>query len=368
MKKIFFALAIVLHFMPAAAQHVNTGKFDAHEYGKELVATNLSLVADKNLCGLGEITNVHVRITVVPGESAPESYNYEFMDPADAPWKVSGFTIISGGATVAYTDGSTAQLKMPATMPADKAVLVQVVLKPVTKPYQEIILLTTIYLDDNDNAFYVNCPYLNINNEKWTIDISDGINMSVPDVPANYQNATAAVDAKQKAALERLRVEQAKKNAGKMNVSLDAATSNCKAIYSAEEKTTAIILTGGKLKAVNGRLKDESNNFMITISVPGRGMDRYTIKTKKNITVAFSLPLQGVACGCADDREWQLEREKNGEKGPTCNGGFIEIDQLILGKDGYIKGHFRANLESATTDGKVYYADVEGKFKARLVN
>jgi len=105
---------------------------------------------------LKEIVNVTVHIIAAKWKKSvvPLTFNYDYKDPFDAPWKIGEFKILSGGAKVVLTDGCTAQLQMPSTMPKEKAVTVQVTLNPVVKKYQQVILLTTIYLEDNDNIFF----------------------------------------------------------------------------------------------------------------------------------------------------------------------------------------------------------------------
>lgn len=368
---ISFAICMFTTFI-SFAQPRQTGPFKPADYAKAMKGAVLNITADKYIAEVKESIKLTVTMDIVDENYNSVRLDYRPEDPATAPWFVQGWKIVEGGGTLTSDPKSGnnyyAVLIAPDKIPANKCVIVEVTMHSLDKDYPEVILRQSIYIEDNANVFYVNCPYLNIKQEKWVIEADNGVNMSIPGMPSDPKNVNEAVDAKQKAALEKIQAAQAQQKANSMGIDLAAITSNCKAVYSAEEKTTAITLMGGVLKAIDGMPKNEKNNFLITLSVPGRGMERVNLKTKKEISVAFTLPLKGAACGCNDDPEWKAEREKNGEKGPTCNGGFISVDEVVFGKDGFVKGHFQANVEGTTSDGHVFYADIEGKFRAKLAN
>lgn len=354
------------------AQPRQTEPFKPADYKKAMKGALLNITADKYIAEVKESVKLTVTMNIVDEDFNSVRMDYRPEDPADAPWRVTNWKIVEGGGTLTSDPKSGndyyAVLIAPDKVPVNKCIIVEVTMQSLDKNYPQVILRQAIYIEDNENVFYVDCPYLGIKQEKWVINADNGMNMSLPSIPNSPQNVNAAVDAKQKDALEKIRIQQAQQKANNMGIDLSAITSNCKAVYSAEEKTTAITLMGGVLKSVDGMPKDEKNNFLVTLSVPGRGMERVNIKTKKEISVSFTLPLKGQACSCNDDPEWKAERDKNGEKGPTCNGGFISIDEVVFGKDGFIKGHFQANLEGTTSEGHTFYADIEGKFRAKLAN
>lgn len=345
MKKILFLSVIVFCTAKSFAQPRNTTLFNPSDFKKTLKGALLNITADKYVAETKESVKLTVTMDIFDDDGNAQRLDYRPQDPATAPWFVKNWKIVEGGGRLTSSPASGndyyAVLITPEKIPLHKCVIVEVTMHALDKNYPETILRQSIYIEDNENVFYVNCPTLNIKQEKWVIKNTGGASMQIPNV------------------------QGAKNNPG---LNIEAATSNCKAIYSKEENTTAITLMGGIVSAIDGKLMDKKNNFLITISVPGRGMSNFKIKDKKNISVAFTLPLLSQACSCDDDPEWKAEREKNEEKGPTCSGGFISIDEVVFGKNGFIKGHFRSNLEGNTTDGAIFYADVEGKFKAKLVN
>lgn len=362
MKKILL-IALFCYTEKVFPQHFNSGKFDAYEYGKELVATNLSLVADKNLCELGEMINVHIRITVVPGEAAPEVFNYDFRDPADAPWKIGDFKIISGGAIVVMNDGNTAQIKMPLKMPADKAVVVQVSLIPVSKQFQQVQLFTTIYLEDHPNVFYFHCPPFGIEHEKYVIEQNNGMESGIDKI---QKNAASKNKPQTKAVQTKLAQKMVVAEMMSSGYDLGVLTSNARAMYVKEQNITTITLTGDKVEMVNGKLSSAKRSFMINISFPGSATGSYTIKSTPEITAAIVFPLMGKTCSCQDDPAEKQRREEAGEKGPTCFGGTITIYKYDK-KNKIIEGSIAANLEGAD-NANIIYGNLYGKFSVKLAN
>lgn len=373
MKKQLFLFVLLAQAIILTAQPRQKDPFKNADYKIAMKAAMLDITSEKDIAELGETFALTVTMVVTDPDGNATKMDYRPEDPATAPWFVQDWKIVEGGGTLKSAPGSGnnyyAMLTTPQQLPPNKCVVVEVTMHSLDKNYPETILRTTIYLEAHNNVFYVNCPFLHINHEKWVINENETPAPGIPVAPGTGPgNVGAETDARQKAALQRIQLAQAQKRASAMNIDLASVMANCKAVYSSEEKTTAITLMGGILDAVNGKSSGTKNNFMIVISVPGRSMDRYIIGKKKNITVAVTLPLMNTACGCSDDPEWKAEREKNGEKGPTCNGGFIQIDQLVFGKDGFVSGYFKANLESQSEKGETFYMDIEGKFRAKLVN
>lgn len=373
MKKIYVTCICLILFCCLSAQPRQKTPFRNGDYKKAMLAARLDITPEKDYAELNEKVGLTVTIVVADSDQNSVKMDYRPEDPATAPWFVKDWKIVEGGGTLASNPHSSndyyAILTTPEKMPPGKAVIVEVTMHSIDKNYPETILRATVYLESHDNVFFVNCPFLGIRHEKWVINENETPELGIPSIPGTTPGTVSAeTDARQKAALERLQLAQAKKKADAMHFSLDAAMSNCKAVYSTEEKTTAITLMGGVLEMVNGKLAGTPNHFMIVLSVPGRSMDTYTLKTRKEISVSVTLPERSTACSCNDDRTWKEERDKNGGKGPTCNGGFIRVDQLVFGKDGFITGYLKANLESQSENGETYYMDIEGKFRAKVVN
>lgn len=358
MKKLFISLAWCLLMNITGAQEFRKEKFDAASFPK-LVPANLSLVATRNLCELNELVQVFVRITVAPEGGAPATWNYEFADEQKAPWKISSFKIISGDAAIALTDGSMAQLKMPAKMPAGKAVQVQAILDPVTRGEPQVQLFTTIYLEDNLNVFYFHCPAYSVNNEKYVIEKDNGIETKLDAVQQKSTgNSNVPADLQHK--LLQKRVDMG------IVTSMDVGvlTANARAIYVKEQNLTTITLQGEKITMVNGRPSTGKRKFMINLSFPGAEKGSFSLKAKKEITVAIVFPLTGQSCACSDDPEEKKRRDEAGEQGPTCSGGTINITRYDRQKK-TVEGYFRTYLEGL--DGsQVIYGILEGKFAVPL--
>lgn len=364
MKRIILFVLLGMNLFVHAQNYI-PGKFDRHEFGHELVAANLVMEADKNLAELNEAFNVHVRIMVADDKTfVPQVYLYDFKDPFDAPWKVSEFRIISGGATVVMTDGPTAQLRMPATMPKEKAVMVQATLTPVTKEYQQVLLFTTIYLEDNKNVFYFNCPALGINHEKYVIKNNGGV-LTKP-------NAAVATAIDKKIAQKKVQ-EYTMKAAGaevaatEHGFDLAALTSNAKAVYAKEEDVTSIIINDNRVEMVNGQLSGTKRPYTIAISFPGKATGDFVLKTKKQINIGIALPLSQTGCACGDDPEDKKRRDETGEPGPTCFGGTLHITRYDP-KTKLVEGNFVAQLESSDKSGNIFYGTLNGKFSVPLAN
>jgi hypothetical protein len=363
MKKIVFIIASCFS-IAAHAQNI-LPVYDQQQYGFEIKPANLYLEADKNLCELKELLNVNVRMLIADKENGvPYIFNYKFRDPFDAPWKIGEFKIVSGGATVVITDGSTAQLQMPATMPKEKAVVVQATLNPVAKGYQQVQIFTTIYLEDNDNVFYFNCPYLHINDEKYVVK-NDGGAFTNPDAAVKKTIDKNIAPAKQKAGNYTLKAAGAEVAATQAGFDLSLLTSNAKAMYVPDEDITTILLNGDAVAMVNGVKSDSKRMYSIVLSFPGKVTGTFKIKSNKKITAAITFPQisTGYACTCADDPDAQDRHQP-----PTCMGGNITITKY----DGkIIEGTVNAQLESSDASVNppvTFYGRLNGKFKVRVAN
>lgn len=368
MNKILTAVFILL-LATAKAQNV-LPIYDADEYGFEIQPQLLHLDADKHLCELNEVINVQIRMTVADkNNGVPSVFAYRYRDPFDAPWTIGEFKIVSGGASVVLTEKEVAQIKMPAAMPKEKCVVVQVTLNPVLKKYQQVQLFTTIYLEDNDNVFYFNCPYLEINHEKYVIKNNGGISMSLPQQPGGgYKNVNEAVDAKQKEAMQKLRTKNAQETMAKKGYHLAALTSNAKAIYAPEQDVTTILLNDNFIEQENGVTASSKRDYLIQLSFPGKSTGTFELKQHPAVTASIVFPGMAYGCACSDDPQEKKRRDEAAEKGPTCAGGRIIItrydSQLKI-----VEGKVFAELESASkANGAVFYSRLNGYFRVSLAN
>jgi hypothetical protein len=364
MKKIFFFLLISISF--AAKAQKNLPEYDNEQYGFEIKPANLYMEADKNLCELKEIINVNVRMMIADKENAvPYIFNYKFKDPTEAPWKNPEFKIVSGGAKIGITDGGTAQIIMPATMPKEKAVVVQATLNPVTKEYSQVQVFTTIYLEDNDNVFYFNCPYLKINNEKYVVKYNGGA-LAPSDAAAKNAAGTKNPAMQQKIKEYTMKAATADVTTTQFGFDLSAITSNAKAIYAKDEDVTTITINGDNIEMVNGVKSTAKRMFLVVLSFPGKKAGSFKIRSDKKITATITLPQiqPGYACTCAEDPK------DPDHIPPTCMGGSITITNYDE-KTKLIEGTVVAYLESAdgtVTPPRIFYSTLNGKFKIPLAN
>lgn len=343
--------------------------YDYEKHGVDVQASQLYLESDKSIVELNETFNVKIIMVLASKEDyAPYTFNYRYKDPSDAPWTVGEFKIISGGGKIVLKENEVAQLVAPSTMPKEKAMLIQVTLIPRLKQYQQVQLLTTVYLADNDNVFYFDCPALNIKQEKYIVKQNSGANMTISN-PTQHDAKTLneSVDAHQKEALRKLQAKNAAAVMEKKGYDLSALTSNCKAVYSKEENTTVITIQGDSVAMMAGNLVRMKRPFLITCSFTGNSTGRFPLKLVKQNTIAITFPMMMKACSCADDPEEKKRRDEAGEKGPTCDGGAVVITDYNP-KEGFVKGYFLGSLEGADEKGTIFYGRLHGKFKVALAN
>lgn len=365
MKKIICFL--LLAALGAAKAQPTYPQYEKEKFGVDLQPVNLVLQADKNLCELNEMVAVKIRIRMADINLVPYDIRYNFANPAEAPWKIDGFTVVSGGARINLVEGEVAQIQMPVKMPAEKAVLVQATLSPLKKGYAQVQLFTTIYLEDHENVFYFHCPHLGINHEKYVINQNGGALAGTNALTANQaakKNSPQVNAAIQQYAMKAASAEVRTTQNG---MDLAALTGNARAIYGADADVTAILLTGNMVEMEAGKKVNRQRMYTINLGFPGKTTGSFAIKTKNEIAAAITLPAMGTACACHDDPEEQKRREEAGEKGPTCQGGKIVITRYDI-KEKKVEGYVFAQLESNDAQtGEVYYSWLQGKFKLPLL-
>lgn len=368
MKKYFLFLLQTLVF-PAGllAQHYNNIPFDLAHQKFTGDGGMLSLVAEKSLLELREVTLLTVRINWPNDDAAspfPEQFDYRFQDPSKAPWKISAWKIIEGtGELKPGGEGNYfAAYDAPDKMPAGKHATVSVTLMPVDPAKPKVELLQTIYLADNETVFYFDCPYLHINQEKYVVKNNGGA------LAASDASARKAVDqnnaAMQQASVYYQKAIEAGIKTDASGFNLDALTSNAKAIYAKDEDVTTLTINDDKVAMVSGRESTSRRMYNIVISFPGKTTGTFKIKSNKKITASIILPqvLSGIGCACSDD-----PTDPN-HTPPTCSGGTIRITRY----DGkFIEGSIYASLEAQ--DGTqnpppTFYGTLNGKFRVPVAN
>ncbi|MFN8284873.1 MAG: hypothetical protein U0U67_16740 [Chitinophagales bacterium] len=361
---------LMLTFYQIKAQNYNNEQFDIANKKYTLSAGTLSLVADKNVLELGEFAMLTVRInwTVDADNAIPTQFDYRFQDPSKAPWKITKWEILEGGGELrpggenyyaAYTAASI--------MPANKFVTIAVTLMPQDPTKPKVQLLQTIYLQDNDNVFYYDCPYLGIHAEKYVIKNNGGA------LANSDKSVKKALDSKITAANPKIQQYAMKAAAAEVSMTqagfdLSTVTSNAKAIYVKDEDITTIMINDDKVDMVNGQKSNAKRMYSIVLTFPGKGTGAFKIKSKKNISAAITLPQVGLGygCTCQDDPDNPEYFTEDPPPHPSCGGGSIMITKCD-GKT--IEGNVYALLESADPNSGVkFFSTLSGKFKVPIAN
>ena len=310
------------------AQHYNPEYFDQQHNIHTADGGMLSLVAEKYLVELKENDMLTVRINWVnPGDednTVPQQYDYRFTDPSRAPWKITKWEIIEGGGELTVgPDNYYAVYKSPSVMPGNKSATISVTLTAQDPTKPKVILLKTIYLADNSNVFYYNCPAYGVFEEKYIINQNDGIMQT----PNNTSEAMKYATPQQKAQIEALQRRQqgTQLNAGvataEQGFDVGALTSNAKAIYAKDKNITTIIIQGKNVSMIKGQPSDSKRDYNIVLSFPGQSAGTFKIKTKPEISASVVLFKSGQNCTCDFD-------PKSGDTPPPCMGGTKYISKI----------------------------------------
>ncbi|HUM51906.1 MAG TPA: hypothetical protein PK431_08825 [Chitinophagales bacterium] len=361
---------LFLMFHTSNAQNYNNESFDIANKKHTLSAGALSLVADKNVLELGEVAMLTVRInwTVDVDNAVPEQFDYRFEDLSKAPWKITKWEILEGGGELRLgSENYYAAYTAPSTMPANKYATIAVTLMPQDPTKPKVQLLQTIYIQDNDNIFYFDCPYLGIHAEKYVIKNNGGAFVK-SDAALKTATDKKITEAQQKALQYTMSQASAQISASEAGFDLTTLTSNAKAIYVKDEKMTTIIINDNKVDMVNGQKSNAKTMYSITLTFPGKGAGSFKIKTNKKISAAITLPKVGLGygCTCTDDPENPEYFTDDPPPHPSCGGGNITITKCD-GKT--IEGYVNALLESANPNtGEKFFSTLSGKFKVPIAN
>ncbi len=205
------------------------------------------IYADKYISEPGETINLTVKLLLVDHSDPLRGihlYDYRPADPSTAPWKIGNWKIQDGGGELVTPspDSYYAVLHSPAQMPANKCVVVTVELDPQLHGYSKIILYRTIYMQDNENVFYFNCPAYGVMQGKYLVNNNGGV-LSSPAIPNN-----AATQNNQQIKDLQAQLQQAQQTAktaiAAKGYDAGALTSNARAVYAANENITTIAIQG----------------------------------------------------------------------------------------------------------------------------
>lgn len=345
------------------AQNYNNVPFDIAHKKFTGSAGMLSLVADKNVLELGEVAMLTVRInwTQDAENAIPEQFDYRFEDPAKAPWKITKWEILDGGGELRTgSENYYATYTAPTTMPGNKCATIAVTLMPQDPTKPKVQLLQTIYIQDNDNVFYFDCPYLGIHAEKYVIKNNGG---ALANSNASLSKAINDKIAAQKQIQQyTIKAATADVTAGQAGFDFSALTSNTKAIYAETEDITTVMLNDDKVDMESGHKTTNKRMYSIVLSFPGKTTGSFKIRSNKKISATITLPqvYPGYSCTCTED---PTDPDRTP---PTCNGGTITITKYD-GKT--IEGYVSAEQESANPNsGDVFYSTLSGKFKVPIAN
>lgn len=334
------------------------------DYSKTLQAGMLRISADKYIAETNEQVTLTVVADLADAEGNPGTYDYRPEDPATGPWFAKDWKIADGGGQIhsSLQNGNAyfAVLTTPGSIPPSKSVTVEVTLEPIDKRYAKVILRQTIFVEDNKNVFYFDCPVLGIQQEKYIVKNNGGA-FAVPDATVakaiNMKNAQV----QQRRGEYALKAAAADISATQSGFDLAALSSNAKAIYVPDQDITSILINGDSVSMAAGIPVKQKRSYMIALSVPGRSTGSFAIKSRKEIAVAITLPFQRSACSCLDDPP---QREADHTPPPACNGGFVTITRYDKQKK-IVEGTLSANLETQVGE-HTYFGNLSGKFSVVL--
>lgn len=361
MKKIIL-FAFCLPSIMAMAQNFDNLPFDDEHKKYTGDGGSLSLNADKYLLEPGEADMLTVRINWIdpePDGPIPKQYDYRFKDPANAPWKITKWEIIEGGGELRTDDQKYyASYTAPTPMPSYKSVTIAVTMMPNDPTKPKVILLKTIYLEDNENVFYFNCPAYGAMEEKYVVKDNGGI-FNTPNTSQARQHGSAQQNQQLDQLQQQLQQAQqrAKDAAGGRNLDLGSLTSNLKAVYDGQKDLTTIVVLGTDVAMIKGKPANSKKEYQIVFSFPGQGPGVFKIKGRAENAASVVLVHQK-ACGCDYD-------PNSHEKEPPCSGGIIRITKYDAKPGGYIEGTITANLVGNVGEQTIF-GDLDGKFKVKL--
>jgi hypothetical protein len=360
MKKLLLLL-IVCGIQAAKAQHYTPQQLD-QAIARRAVA--FSLRPDKEIVETNEQIQIKVELQIFPGDPATmnpgdanygQDYRYDTSNPASEPYTIKNWKILEQGAGKLDVQNDFATYTAPASIPAGRCVTISVDMVPNRPGLAKIVLLQTIYIEDNPIAFYFDAPRAGIVQEKYIIKPNDNqmAQLAAIQLPAS---ASAAQKAKMAALQEQLAQVSAQGRAAvaTKGLNMDVAMSNAKAFYVPASNITTMQFMGHFTVTKNARYAGVKN-IILTLSFKGKSTGQYGIKKAKENTAYISFVDKNSAFGCAND-----PKENPKEEGIHCGGGFINIESF---NNGAFKGTVHAILEGYGTTGTL-----DGKFIVKMAN
>lgn len=364
MKKIIFIIFVFVWVMQVAkAQHYTPQQLD-EAIARRAVA--FTLKPDKEIVETDEQIQINVELQIFPGDPATmnpgdanygQDYRYDAGNPASEPYKIKNWKIMEQNAGSLNVNDGFATYMAPSTIPAGRCATISVELIPNRPGLAKIVLLQTIYIEDNPIVFYFDAPTAGIMQEKYIIKPNDSQmdQLATMKLPARA-NASAAQQAKLAALQAQLAqvTQQARAATASKGLNMDVAMSNAKAIYARQSNITTMQFTGHFTVTKNARYAGVKE-IMITLTFKGKAPGQYGLKRAKENTAYMIFMDNKQAFGCAND-----PTQNPGEKGIHCAGGNINILSFT---NGAFKGTVHAKLEGYGTTGTL-----DGKFAVKLAN
>ncbi|MBS1796877.1 MAG: hypothetical protein JSS81_23830 [Acidobacteria bacterium] len=313
---------------------------------------NLFIESDKQFLEPNETARIKLEILLYP-ETVPGDENPPLEPPAvfDLPspntlYQATNWRIVEGGGKLVGIDETTVSYTAPAKLPAGKKALVSVDLQPLKTNLPKIVLLQTIYFEENDTAFVLNLPALGFLNAKYVLKLNGGTPVPTVD-PKTAKNLPPAA---------RKQLEAAQKQMAAQTMNAQAMSSNGYEIYDENQGFTAVSLRDLTPSAKTGEAGAGGGISVLQFNFSGRDAGAYELGTDGDKTgLGFTLGPQGFGCG---------------DMGPTdvkypCNGK-VRIESL---DPRFMTGTVRATVFVSPPGSKyVYRGTFYGKFKVNRAN
>lgn len=318
---------------------------------------NLFIESDKQFLEPQESAQIKLEILLYP-ETVPGDETPPLEPPAvyDLPspntlYKATNWRIVAGGGQLVGVDETTVTYTAPARLPADKKALVSVDLLPLKSNLPKVVLLQTIYFEENDTAFVLNMPSLGFLNAKYVLKLNGGTPVPTVD-PRTAKNLPPAV---------KKQLEEAQKQMSAQTMNAQAMSSNGFAIYDENQGFTAVSLRDLSASAKTGETAVGGGISVLQFNFNGRDAGSYELGVDRDPTgqektgLGFTIGRQGFG---------------RGDMGPTdvkfpC-GGKVVVESL---DPRFMTGTVRAIVYSSPPGSKYIYRGIfYGKFKVNRAN
>jgi hypothetical protein len=359
MKKTLLIILAVCCLQAVKAQHYTPQQLD-DAIARRAIA--FALKPDKEIVETGEQIQVNVELQIYPGDPAKmnpgdanygQDYRYDTSNPAKEPYEIKNWKILENNAGSLNVNADFATYIAPATIPQGRYATISVELWPKQPNLAKIILLQTIYIEDNPITFYFDAPAAGISQEKYLIKPNDDqmAQLTGMQLPASASAAQKAKMAALQAQLAQVNQQASAATAAK-GINMNVAMSNAKAFYVKGADMTTMQFMGNFTVTKNTRYAGVKQ-ILINLSFKGKSPGQFKIKRAKENTAYITYVGTKYAFGCAND-----PTKNANEDGIHCAGGNINI---ISFTDDTFKGTVHAKLEGFGTTGTL-----DGKFTVKL--